>query len=1198
MPIVPPFVASGPYDRPLPQAMSLASGGAGSSSFGPASMRHAGQQVLSQLPQNPHLTQQQQQQQSVFAFASGRQNHGMPPPPPPSQMRPPLQPQINSLGAGIESGGPVSLHLKRDPGFGQDMSEEGGIYDPAKQAAEMSQFYLLPMNSFHTSCPQNNLGMPLPYGSQPGPSSSRHRDALDGAGGPLNAMPDISNGNGPYVQRTPSLSSNGGRGARGDSLGREPMAGMPPGFDPMALAQDLSSAYVSAIAGMSPQNSMRADSAGQVPLSAPVRPSNAPGKSASHTPIDGGSRCSSSDLAGSAKMRDLRRRIRSIISSVWADTECGRSAGMAGVTMADEDDEHGGRDMRSPNTRHGCNGTATGELAAGVSLASPSGDRSMDDHLLNVFFEYVHHQLPIIKRSTFHAAYSQGQVSPMLVCAMCAAAAVFLNRIEDERTAICDRYSRKVRALFHDACFEPNLEVVQTALIMTLCEYRQGCLHRAWVYLSMGFRLAIAMGYHHLDARLRSGPVQTSADIAHRETCRRAFWGAFLLDRYTAIGGGKALGINDDDISVLLPLRGEDWQSQDAAPPASVLEFFRPLDARISRAISMSDSDGAFGAATAIVSEPATSVLRRDSSLDISTSSPLTGSSTDSRKDTPSLSTEGSGGRTGDVSVLAHFIKLMTVVGQVAQYINGSKGVHSEHQRPEHQSRDHSVLDAALLRWKEELPPSLSYAEAQSMSASPEQSVFVMCMYAVYYGAVIMLNRENMGLLRGLPGQLDVSTNLAIRALERCRVAAMEIVEITHHICSLPAAMTNALLPWALFQAGTLLVHFMIAGSTAQAQEEARSAILSLDCALRDELSRYWNVSSKYHLVLCTMVKAWERARQTTPRMTPRLPATTPASAMAAAQQPSVSMQAQVGPALTGSAADTYQALNAQLQPSMQMQMHMQLPSSSLAPPQQPPAGDAFTLLKPFSGRGEQSAQTSLAQLRQSSLHSSSSGAKQGSLESVTGGDPSLMPNFMFTAHTAQDSLNTLNEFLSQLSQEQVRQVSKGMQSYALQGGRTDNLSAAASASTSKEAAHSLRGNPMLASDMRPQQKRQVVSLTNAALQHIQSMAGLELGGHQQGGRDSIPISSSGDLFTAPGLACSSSSAADAGAGPHASLSLAQTGSDSMMNPELDPFLFHPMTPFLQELQLFGSPSAQMPAVPSSMPGSSSLNTSNGQSHS
>ncbi|KAJ2849693.1 hypothetical protein GGI22_005494, partial [Coemansia erecta] len=411
----------------------------------------------------------------------------------------------------------------------------------------------------------------------------------------------------------------------------------------------------------------------------------------------------------------------------------------------------------------------------------------------------------------------------------------------------------------------------------------------------MGFRLAIAMGYHHLDNKLRAGPAQSTVDITRREVCRRAFWGAFLLDRYIAIGGGKALGINDNDISVLLPLRQEDWESPDVAPPHSTLEFFKPVSLQ-SPGASLTASDTAsttascerqvegMGLGGTRRNSTDLSMLHGSPAATNSSESPLVGTYVPNRHDTPGPA-KGWDSRASDASALSSFVKLMAVAGQVAQYINSSKSLapnsgsnksNEEHggsgdnvRTFEKPSKSSLALDAALLRWKEELPPSLSYHEAKSSETDPELSVFISCTHAIYHGVVIMLNRDNMGLNASRAGQLEISSNLAMLSLERCRVAAMQIVEISHHICSLPTAMTNALLPWALFQAGTLLIHFMIAGSTPQAQEEARAAILSLDCALRDELSQYWNVSTKYHLVLSHMVKAWERARQSTPSLTP-----------------------------------------------------------------------------------------------------------------------------------------------------------------------------------------------------------------------------------------------------------------------------------------------------------------------------------------
>ncbi|KAJ2359782.1 hypothetical protein H4S01_006012, partial [Coemansia sp. RSA 2610] len=457
MSMMPSFVASGPYDRPPPtHPMALASGSSGGGASGnlSASIRQQGHMLSQGLQPPPHA------QQPVFPIHS--QSHAMPPPA--TQMRPPQQPQpqINPLGANFESGGPVSLHLKRDPGFGQDPMGEG-IFDPAKQAAEMSSFFMLPVNNmqFPSYAPGSAA-----FGSQPGPSNR--------FGTGQGSSSSTSTGNAAYTHRTPSMSSAGGHVARGDSLGGDSAAGMasaalPHGFDPTVLAQNLSSAYVSVIAGMSPQDSRRLGSGNSSgpSLAAPgtARLSNALGKSASHTPIDG--------VPDSVKMHDLRKKIRAIIASVWAGTECGRSAGMAGVTMAADDDDERAAEVRSPAQR----------ASSAAALVSPSGDRSLDDHLLALFFEYVHPQLPILQRAAFQEAYARGRVPPLLVCAMCAAASVFQSRIEHERSAVYEQYSQKVREQFHDACFEPNLEVVQTALIMTLCEYRNGSLHRAWVYL-------------------------------------------------------------------------------------------------------------------------------------------------------------------------------------------------------------------------------------------------------------------------------------------------------------------------------------------------------------------------------------------------------------------------------------------------------------------------------------------------------------------------------------------------------------------------------------------------------------------------------------------------------------------------------------------------------------------------------------------
>ncbi|KAJ1732892.1 hypothetical protein LPJ61_001821, partial [Coemansia biformis] len=484
--MVPPFLTGGPYDRPLalpaPGGSPGAAGGLGASAHQHVHLLSPGLQHQQLPPPPPH------QQQPPSLFHAAAQGHGMQPRP---------QPQINPLRAAF-GGGPVSLHLKRDPGFDVDPMGEG-MFDPAKQAREMSTHFLQPVNSFRF--PQFMPVNPMSLASQAGPSGSNSADRASGATGSSIGVP--------YPFNALQHPSSAGLSARVDSYGGEstssmgvpssiaaPLSsGLQSAFNPMLLAQDLSSAYASVIVGVPPAGQQQHPDAfhangTEPPLSAPARPSNARGKSASHTPDSSNPEGAAADTHATAKMRDLKRNLRAIISSVWADTECGRSAGMAGVTLEEEEEEDDGQCgpvALSPAPVHGGRPRSdTGGARSSVPpslLASPQGDRPMETHLINTYFEYVHYQLPIIPRDDFSDAYNRNSVPALLVWAMCAAASVFLNRIEDDRRTIYERYSQKVREQFHDACFEPTLEVVQTALIMTLCEYRQGSLQRAWVYL-------------------------------------------------------------------------------------------------------------------------------------------------------------------------------------------------------------------------------------------------------------------------------------------------------------------------------------------------------------------------------------------------------------------------------------------------------------------------------------------------------------------------------------------------------------------------------------------------------------------------------------------------------------------------------------------------------------------------------------------
>ncbi|KAJ1935849.1 hypothetical protein EC988_008362, partial [Linderina pennispora] len=304
------------------------------------------------------------------------------------------QPHINALGSNFMTGGPASLHLKRDPGFGHDPMEEA-MYDPYKQAYEHSSHFMLPVNSFrfptftppnppsmgggaHAGPSNRNLGgIGGQGGSQRTPSNGSSNPHNMPYGGPASASSSSSGNNRPIQQRSAQI---GGQFGTLDLS--QPSAGVPSNFDPASIAQDLSSAYVSMIAGFptqQPQQQLVAPPS----LSSTPKSANALGKSASHTPAP-----SSADLANnprsSAQLRELRQKIREIISSVWAGTECGKSAGMAGVAM-DIDDSGLSDDNTNKNKQAAA--SPVSDASNPLASTSPSGDKSMDEHLLKIYFE-------------------------------------------------------------------------------------------------------------------------------------------------------------------------------------------------------------------------------------------------------------------------------------------------------------------------------------------------------------------------------------------------------------------------------------------------------------------------------------------------------------------------------------------------------------------------------------------------------------------------------------------------------------------------------------------------------------------------------------------------------------------------------------------------------------------------------------------
>ncbi|KAJ2683664.1 hypothetical protein H4R19_006974, partial [Coemansia spiralis] len=195
--------AGGPFDRTL--ALSSHAGSAAVAAAAAA----AGDFGVSP-PQHVHLLSPNLQQPPPAMLHPGTHRQGMHT----SQPRPQLQ--INPMSAAFGSDGPASLHLKRDPGFGGDAMGDG-MFDPAKQANEMSTHFLQPVNAFRF--PQYTPSNQMSLGAQPGPSNSSRRSSNNNSSHNSHtngAMPGSSSLRNPY--QTLHHSSSAGPSARADSF--------------------------------------------------------------------------------------------------------------------------------------------------------------------------------------------------------------------------------------------------------------------------------------------------------------------------------------------------------------------------------------------------------------------------------------------------------------------------------------------------------------------------------------------------------------------------------------------------------------------------------------------------------------------------------------------------------------------------------------------------------------------------------------------------------------------------------------------------------------------------------------------------------------------------------------------------------------------------------------------------------------------
>ena len=155
--------------------------------------------------------------------------------------------------------------------------------------------------------------------------------------------------------------------------------------------------------------------------------------------------------------------------------------------------------------------------------------------LMGVFFDQQYYFHMCLYREYFLRDYRAGggpYYSDLLMYAICAMGA--LASPDETVRDLSDVFSNRAQELLYgNALDSPDLTTLQALLLLGHRDIGRGKSSRGWVFTGMAFRLAQGMGLH-LDPSHWQTQTPHDSDI-EREISRRAYWAAFIADKYDLI---------------------------------------------------------------------------------------------------------------------------------------------------------------------------------------------------------------------------------------------------------------------------------------------------------------------------------------------------------------------------------------------------------------------------------------------------------------------------------------------------------------------------------------------------------------------------------------------------------------------------------------------------------------------------------------
>ncbi|CAK1355384.1 unnamed protein product [Cercospora beticola] len=219
----------------------------------------------------------------------------------------------------------------------------------------------------------------------------------------------------------------------------------------------------------------------------------------------------------------------------------------------------------------------------GLGLEEPLPTQDVIDELNQVYFEKVHPSLPMIHRPRYYAAMNLAPHMRPPIClryAMWASAAAVTDKYE----ALQEHFYQRARKYIQQDEMKGHGESLITVAhcqawaLLATHEFKLMYFPRAWMSSGRASRMALMMGLHRMDGNGLDVKqcLSPPKDWTEREERRRTFWMCFCIDRYSSIGTGWPMAIEERDILTNLPADEDAYDLSRPARTTSLPEALEP----------------------------------------------------------------------------------------------------------------------------------------------------------------------------------------------------------------------------------------------------------------------------------------------------------------------------------------------------------------------------------------------------------------------------------------------------------------------------------------------------------------------------------------------------------------------------------------------------------------------------------------------